>query len=93
MIYFIRDEATQHIKIGFTAGDGEDRLRDLQTGCPGQLVLLLQIDGSKQDETAWHDRFADARLRDPGEWFKPASSKRKSGPSWATGSEVPLTNK
>jgi hypothetical protein len=71
MIYFIRDEATQHIKIGFTAGDAADRLRDLQTGCPGQLVLLLQIEGSKQDETAWHDRFADSRVRDPGEWFKP----------------------
>ena len=24
MIYFIRDEATQHIKIGFTPGDGEE---------------------------------------------------------------------
>ena len=71
MIYFARDEVTQHIKIGFTSGDGEDRLRDLQTGCPGQLVLLLQIEGSKQDETTWHDRFAEARLRDPGEWFKP----------------------
>jgi hypothetical protein len=71
MIYFIRDEATQHIKIGFTGSDGEDRLRDLQTGCPGQLVLLLQIEGSKQEETTWHDRFAEARLRDPGEWFKP----------------------
>ena len=71
MIYFMRDGGTQHIKIGFTASDGEDRLRDLQTGCPGQLVLLLQIEGSKQDETAWHECFADARVRDRGEWFKP----------------------
>jgi hypothetical protein len=69
MIYFIRDEATQHIKIGFTAGYGEERLRDLQTGCPGQLVLLLQMDGSRQHETAWHERFAGARER--GEWFRP----------------------
>lgn len=71
MIYFIRDEGTQHIKIGFTAGSGQDRLRDLQTGCPGQMVLHLRIEGSRQDETAWHDRFADARLRNPGEWFQP----------------------
>ena len=34
-------------------------------------MLLLQIDGSKQDETAWHERFADARVRERGEWFKP----------------------
>jgi len=69
MIYFICDEATQHIKIGFTAGDSEDRLRDLQTGCSGQLVLLLQIAGPRQLETAWHERFAGARER--GEWFRP----------------------
>lgn len=69
MIYFIRDEETQFVKIGFTAGDGEDRLRDLQTGCPGELVLLLQMEGSQQEETAWHERFAGARER--GEWFRP----------------------
>src|SRR5262245_20648337 len=69
MIYFIRDEATQYIKIGFTAGDSEDRLSDLQTGCPGRLVLLLEMEGSKQLETAWHERFAGARER--GEWFRP----------------------
>jgi hypothetical protein len=71
MIYFIRDEETLRIKIGFTAGDGEDRLRDLQTGCPGRLVLLFQMEGSKQEEKAWHQRFASARVRDRGEWFYP----------------------
>jgi hypothetical protein len=70
MIYFGRDEATKLIKIGFTTGEGEDRLRDLQTGCPGPLVLLLQMEGLKQDETAWHERFASVRER--GEWFRPA---------------------
>lgn len=69
MIYFIRDEATQHIKIGFTAGDGEKRRSDLQAACPGQLVLLLQMEGSRKHETAWHERFSSARER--GEWFRP----------------------
>lgn len=69
MIYFIRDEATQFIKIGVTAGDAENRLQTLQTGCPGNLVLLLEIEGSEQDEGAWHERFAGARER--GEWFRP----------------------
>ena len=69
MIYFIRDEATQLIKIGFTAADVENRLRTLQTGCPGKLVLLLHMEGSEQDEAAWHERFVDARER--GEWFTP----------------------
>lgn len=69
MIYFIRNEATEQIKIGFTAGNGEDRRRDLQTGCPGELVLLWEIEGSRQEEAAWHERFAGARER--GEWFRP----------------------
>ena len=69
MIYFIRDEATKFIKIGHTDGDIDVRLRALQTGCPGALVVLFSIDGSKQDETTWHDRFAAARER--GEWFRP----------------------
>ena len=57
MIYFIRDEATQFIKIGY-ARDVENRLGTLQTACPGSLVLLLQMEGSKPEETAWHERFA-----------------------------------
>jgi len=69
MVYFARDEATKLIKIGFTSRDGEDRLQDIQTGCPGKLVLLLQVEGTKQDEAAWHQRFAGARER--GEWFRP----------------------
>jgi hypothetical protein len=69
MVYFGRDEATKLIKIGFTSREGEDRLQDIQTGCPGQLVLLLQIEGTKRDEAAWHKRFAGARER--GEWFRP----------------------
>src|SRR5258708_4315485 len=69
MIYFIRDEATLFIKIGFTDGEVEARLQALQTGCPGVLVVLFHIEGSEQDETAWHERFANVRER--GEWFRP----------------------
>ncbi|MBU4273065.1 MAG: GIY-YIG nuclease family protein [Planctomycetes bacterium] len=69
MIYFMRDEATQFIKIGVTINNAEDRRRTLQTGCPGNLTLLLEMEGSEQDETAWHERFASVRER--GEWFRP----------------------
>src|SRR5437868_5471954 len=69
MIYFLRDEATQLVKIGFTSNTREARLRDMQTGCPGELVLVFEQEGSKADEGSWHARFAHARVR--GEWFSP----------------------
>jgi hypothetical protein len=69
MIYFARDEATLLVKIGFTEREVHDRLREIQTGCPGLLTPLLQMDGTRQDDQAWHDRFAAARER--GEWFRP----------------------
>ncbi len=69
MIYFIRDEATQLIKIGKTKGTVTDRRRTFQTGCPGNLVVLLALEGYTPEETAWHERFAGARER--GEWFRP----------------------
>ncbi|MBC8877195.1 MAG: GIY-YIG nuclease family protein [Planctomycetes bacterium] len=68
MIYFIRDEETGDIKIGLTASHPEGRRRACQTGNPRELVLLFQMEGSKQDEDALHERFADANVR--GEWFK-----------------------
>lgn len=69
MIYFVRDEATLQIKIGFTDRDLEERLREFQTGCPGLLTPLLAVSGTRRDEQAWHRRFAAARVR--GEWFRP----------------------
>lgn len=69
MIYFVHDEATLFIKVGFTDRDINDRLREFQTGCPGLLTPLLLISGTRHDEQAWHKRFAGARVR--GEWFRP----------------------
>ncbi len=45
MIYFIRNEETNKIKIGYSK-DPEERLRTLQTGSSGKLTLLLAIEGT-----------------------------------------------
>jgi hypothetical protein len=68
-IYFLRNEANNHIKIGFTDGEPEDRRRACQTGSSGKLTLLFHMSGTREDEKAWHDRFAYARIG--GEWFRP----------------------
>jgi hypothetical protein len=69
MIYFVQDKATQRIKIGFTRHDVGGRLEHFQTGCPGQLTVLLQIHGIGADETELKNRFK--AFREHGEWFRP----------------------
>lgn len=72
MIYFIQDTLTCHIKIGFTDGDPDARLRALQTGNPNPLVLLGTSQGDLEDEQDLHRRFSEWRVQ--GEWFKPAKA-------------------
>lgn len=69
MIYFIQDEVTTHIKIGFTDHPPEDRVAQLQTGSPSKLVLLASCVGDRSTEDELHERFKDARVH--GEWFRP----------------------
>lgn len=69
MIYFIQDQGTLFIKIGFSAEPAERRLAALQTGNPSGLVLLLTLPGERAAESHLHQRFAFARER--GEWFRP----------------------
>lgn len=68
-VYFIRSEKTHEIKIGFTAGKIEDRLRALQTSHPHNLQVLAISRGNREHEKALHEKFASIRLR--GEWFEP----------------------
>lgn len=58
-----------YVKIGFTGGEVEWRLKSVQTGSPEPLVLLASHHGrSIHDETALHRRFAEYRTS--GEWFR-----------------------
>jgi hypothetical protein len=71
MIYFLRDELTKFIKIGFTDRPLDERIRELQTGCAGNLVAIFSMEGTEADEKAWKQRFAKCRSRRGGEWFRP----------------------
>lgn len=68
-VYFIRSEKTHAIKIGFTAGQADKRLKSLQTAHPYKLQLLATIPGNLEFEKSLHDRFSSHRLK--GEWFRP----------------------
>lgn len=68
MIYFIQSGDSEFVKIGYCLGKPETRLRQLQCGNPEPLRLIAVRDGSRDDESYWHQQFAHLRVR--GEWFK-----------------------
>lgn len=67
-LYFISADATNQVKIGFTAGSPEWRINELQCGCPYRLRLLAAMEGPRIWEAALHRDFA--RHRRLGEWFE-----------------------
>ncbi len=75
MIYFIQDQKTYAIKIGFTAGNPLSRLDALQTGNPNKLSLLKSIDGDMGLESSLHEQFKESRIN--GEWFHPSADLLK----------------
>jgi hypothetical protein len=66
-VYFIEAVGTGTVKIGYTEGDPEDRLKQLQTGCPNQLRVAAWMAGRQEDEAELHKLFARHRVN--GEWF------------------------
>ncbi len=67
-VYFIQGQCGGAIKIGFSVSP-EKRLKELQTGYPDTLTILLMIPGSESTETTLHRQFDASRLK--GEWFRP----------------------
>lgn len=70
MIYFIRNQTSGAIKIGYTAGDPATRMRQLQTGHADRLELICSTPGEVADERKLHETFAVSRIG--GEWFNPS---------------------
>jgi hypothetical protein len=67
VIYYIACTATERLKIGYTKGEPEVRLKQLQTGSAADLRLIACHAGSPEDERRIHQQFEKQRVR--GEWF------------------------
>lgn len=67
-IYVIRMGDDGPIKIGFTAGSAACRLKQLQTGNPSPLRIIMEFDGEPLGERLFHGAFTDHKL--VGEWFQ-----------------------
>ena len=66
-IYFIQEQGTQYIKIGYTDNSVKERLNALQTGNPRPLVVVKSINGSRSEEVRLHQKFKHCQVRK--EWF------------------------
>lgn len=68
-IYFMQSNAPDGpVKIGYTSRRTSVRRAEGQTFCCDDLTLLVEADGSMQDERRLHDLFSEIRMR--GEWFR-----------------------
>lgn len=65
VIYFAR--CGDHIKIGFTRGTPEKRLKGLSTASPFPVELVASMPGSQELERELHERFGEFHTK--GEWF------------------------
>lgn len=68
VVYFITDEKREYIKIGRTT-DLKNRLTQLQTGSPIDLILEYHVlsEDVVSTENKFHEKFNEHRKR--GEWF------------------------
>lgn len=68
MIYIVRAQGQDLYKIGFTARTPEERLKEVQTGCPYPLKIIHVFEGSQDDEKRLHLEFHEFLIH--GEWFQ-----------------------
>ena len=69
IVYFLQQDIDGLIKIGYTSGDINIRIKQFETGNPNQLKLLLVLEGGLELEKKLHERFHEFHER--GEWFRP----------------------
>jgi hypothetical protein len=67
------------VKIGYASKSVYQRIRDMQTGNPRQLVILGYKPGYRDDEQALHAQFIHHNIL--GEWFRPTPAILSTFPS------------
>lgn len=68
-LYILQENKTGRIKIG-RSKDVPARLKQLQTGCPNRLRVILTIPDRGDLEFPLHKRLEHHRMRADGEWFR-----------------------
>src|SRR4030095_8354945 len=70
-VYVIGMKETSWVKIGYTSGHAQRRLKDLQTGIPYQLVVLktYPCERPRRVEREMHLLLKIKKVSRQGEWF------------------------
>lgn len=76
ILYILQNKGTNEYKIGIT-NDLNRRLKELQTGCPNELIIIkiythYQRKFTERYERILHDYYTEqgCRIREDGEWFR-----------------------
>ena len=70
-VYLIQNVETQSYKIGITTKENiNERLKNIQTGSPGELILLKKYKSKffRKIEKYFHNKYCSQKIY--GEWFK-----------------------
>lgn len=74
IVYILTNESMpEYIKIGFTHGNVQDRLKQLDrtgTPLPFEVYYAATVENAEKEEKWLHSIFADRRARDSREFFK-----------------------
>lgn len=74
IVYILKNESMpEYIKIGFTHGDVNERLKQLDrtgTPLPFEVYYAATVEDAEKEEKWLHSVFADRRARDTREFFK-----------------------
>lgn len=69
-VYLLNAWGTDRYKIGFTKSDVKKRIKQLQTGCPDELILVKVYESEEYKSVeSWMHRKHHAK-RVEGEWFE-----------------------
>ena len=68
-LYILQMEVTGDIKVG-RSKHVHQRIKELQTGCPHRLRLILHAPGEGHREKIIHRDMNGRHLRSNGEWFE-----------------------
>ena len=70
-LYIMQAKGSGNIKVG-RSDNPQRRLKQLQTGCPETLKLILVLEGKGNREKMYHDMMRKRKVRSngSGEWFE-----------------------